>query len=278
MLIQVVSPLAASAQVEYKVLAPLPGTYKAENKTDLTTYIEGMFKLLIALSAIFAVFMIVIGGFQYMTSDALQGKQEGRERIANSIKGLILVIGAWLILYTVDDRLLTINLSLSPANVPAPQGGGGTAQAGTGSVCANCTPVNGSGLNFSRNTINHCERMSQGCFLNQDLVNKLKNIPGITITEVWPPSVNHQAACHRNGTCVDATISNMTNVDTVKNFIGTATQSGVRPVFETSDQNLINQLLQSGVSQNNLLFIRQCNASQGITSGCITGPHFSLYN
>lgn len=124
-LTQIAYPLILSAQTEYTVLAPLPGTYKGGNKTDIKTYVEGMFKLLIALSAVFAVFMIVIGGFQYMTTDAIGGKQEGRDRIENSIKGLILVIGAWLILVQIDDRLLTINLDIKAANVPAPSGGGG---------------------------------------------------------------------------------------------------------------------------------------------------------
>lgn len=124
-LTQIAYPLVLNAQAEYTVLAPLPGTTKGENKTDIKTYVEGMFKLLIALSAVFAVFMIVVGGFQYMTSDAIGGKQEGRDRIENSIKGLILVIGAWLILAQIDDRLLTINLDIKAANVPAPSGGGG---------------------------------------------------------------------------------------------------------------------------------------------------------
>ncbi len=128
-LVQIAYPLVLNAQAEYTVLAPLPGTTKgSDNKTDIKTYVEGMFRLLIALSAVFAVFMIVIGGFQYMTTDAIGGKQQGRERIENSIKGLVLVIGAWLILAQIDDRLLKINIDITAANVPAPSGGfsGGT--------------------------------------------------------------------------------------------------------------------------------------------------------
>jgi hypothetical protein len=104
----------------YTVLAPLPGI---NSSTNLTDYVPAMFNLLIGLSAVFAVLMIVIGGFQYMSTDAIQGKSAGKERIKNAIFGLVLVIGAWLILYTINPKLLTLDLSISPASTSAPSGG-----------------------------------------------------------------------------------------------------------------------------------------------------------
>lgn len=113
----------------YTVLAPLPGTTQGncppgatDCKTSLTEYLPGVFNLAIGLSAAFAVLMIVIGGFQYISTDAIQGKQAGKERIKNAVLGLVLVISAWLILATINPKLLEINLNIEPAptgNPPA---------------------------------------------------------------------------------------------------------------------------------------------------------------
>ncbi len=132
----------AIAQNDYTVLAPLPGTTIQDNcvagdknkecKTNLEKYLPGLFKLAVGLSAAFAVFMIVIGGFQYMSTDALQGKEEGKARIWNSVKGLVLVIGAWLILYTINPGLLELRLSIETIEIKGPPSvsGGGVLGAG----------------------------------------------------------------------------------------------------------------------------------------------------
>ncbi len=116
---------AQGQDLSYTVLAPLPGTTECEDnitnpdgspntncKTTLEKYLPGLFKLLIALSAVWAVFMIVVGGFQYMTSDAITGKKEGLSKLQNSVLGLVLVICAWLLLNTINPRLLEFNLDI----------------------------------------------------------------------------------------------------------------------------------------------------------------------
>ena len=117
---------------EYTVLAPLPGVGDTTGKTTLEKYLPAMFNIAIVLSAVFAVLMIVIGGFQYMSTDAIQGKSAGRERIKNAIFALVLVIGAWLILWTINPALLTLNLDISTV---APKGTlGGELSAATGNI------------------------------------------------------------------------------------------------------------------------------------------------
>lgn len=130
------------AQNDYTVLAPLPGTTIKDNcvagdkdcKTNLEKYLPGAFKLAVGLSAAFAVFMIVIGGFQYMSTDALQGKEEGKARIWNSVKGLVLVIGAWLILYTINPGLLELRLSIDTIEIKGPPSVSGGGALGTGAT------------------------------------------------------------------------------------------------------------------------------------------------
>jgi len=133
MLVLPVIPVIAEDIPDYAVLAPLPGTTNDECnssnpeddacKTTLQKYIPGIFNLAIGLSAVAAVLFIIIGGFQYMTSDAIHGKTEGKDRIWNAIKGLALVISAWLILYTINPNLLILNLNIESPTTSAPAGG-----------------------------------------------------------------------------------------------------------------------------------------------------------
>jgi hypothetical protein len=54
--------------------------------------------------------MIVIGGVQYLSTDAISGKNEGRKKIENALGGLLLAILAWLILNTINPELLNIKI------------------------------------------------------------------------------------------------------------------------------------------------------------------------
>lgn len=91
---------------------------------DVNNYLQYTFNLFIALAAVAAVFMITLGGFQYMTTDALQGKEEGREKISNAVKGLILVLASFLILKTINPKFVDI-----PKNLVEPLNATGTSAA-----------------------------------------------------------------------------------------------------------------------------------------------------
>ncbi len=122
---------------EYTVLAPLPGTTKNnDNRTaDLQSYIPGLFNLMIGLAAVLAVGWIIWGGIEYITTDSWSGKQDGKTRIWNAIRGLFIVICAWLILYTINPNLLTLNLNIKSSIVTGPKVTlGGEASAGTGGI------------------------------------------------------------------------------------------------------------------------------------------------
>ena len=131
----------AADDLSYTVLAPLPGTTDCtlddgttiqayECKTTLEKYVPGMFKLAIGLSAVWAVLMIVLGGIQYISTDAIFKKEEGRKRIENAVYGLVLVIAAWLILATINPALLEFKLEITPATTTAPPQGTLTTGAG----------------------------------------------------------------------------------------------------------------------------------------------------
>ncbi|HEY4508701.1 MAG TPA: hypothetical protein VJC13_00235 [Candidatus Paceibacterota bacterium] len=102
---------------DYTVLAPLPGIGDATGKTDLTTYIPAAFKFGIGLAAVMAFVMITFGGIMYATSDAITGKSQGREYIEHALWGLILVIGAYVLLYTINPKILSFDLTLQKPNI-----------------------------------------------------------------------------------------------------------------------------------------------------------------
>lgn len=113
---------------QYTLLEPLPCIsngganeeeqyYNCPPGTQATTvnfkdYVQYAFNLLIALAAVAAVFMIVWGGFEHMTSTSPSGKTEGLKKLENAVYGLLLVLSSYLILRTVDPRLVQIPTTL----------------------------------------------------------------------------------------------------------------------------------------------------------------------
>jgi len=144
---------------DYAVLVPLPGTtyncnvVNSQGATvqtecsDLSRYLPNAFNLTIGLSVALAFIVITVGGVTYATSDALSGKSKGRELIENALWGLLLVIGAFIILQTINPQILTFDLRIDRFNVPTPgTGPGGTGGTGgpgggvtTGTTCPPCS-------------------------------------------------------------------------------------------------------------------------------------------
>lgn len=106
-------PLIGFAQ-GYVPLAPLPGqpaAYEA-NQSALPSYLATIYKLGIGAAGVLAVLMLVWGGFQYTTSEAIQGKSDAKGIIQNVLWGGAIVLGSWLLLVTINPRLVDIGLAL----------------------------------------------------------------------------------------------------------------------------------------------------------------------
>lgn len=141
LMLAVLSPLGASAQTAnptYTPLEPLPcipgagvtctngaGNPTGPNRSgavDFQNYVQFIFNLIIAIAAAAAIFMIVLGGLQYMTSDSWTGKSDGLGKLKNALLGLVLVLTSYLILRTVDPRLVAIPSTLvEPLKIPSQQ-------------------------------------------------------------------------------------------------------------------------------------------------------------
>jgi len=288
----VIAQADTSVPIKYVPLAPLPGTGSSNAPgatVELATYLPGIFRLSIAAAGALAVIMIVIGGVQYISTDAISGKSEGKERIQNALVGLLLAIASYAILYTINPNTVKFNLSIkrptestaspqtsSPAASPNPGGNGaGICFAPGGAkpcTCPTCTVVGPAASNSAHKNLPL--KAGAGNQLDGALADMLVQLDedlkaiGIVwqITEAWRPTVIHQNDCHRNGTCLDANIRSVVDAQSIKTFITIAKAVGLRPEYEVKTQAEYNALKNAGVPVANL---RPVSA--------ITAPHFSIY-
>ena len=110
--------IAQSNSNDYVTLAPLPNTTSCQTgsgkdcKTTLAQYLPAIFNLSIGIAAVLAFAVITFGGITYVVSDSISGKADGRKHIENALWGLVLVIAAYAILYTINPAILEFNLNL----------------------------------------------------------------------------------------------------------------------------------------------------------------------
>jgi len=108
----------------YTLLAPLPcdksdanchggqlTTFDPTQANNIGGYLNLMIKIFIGLCAVLAMVMIVMGGIEWMTSELPGNKEHGKERIQGAVFGLVLALGAWTLLYTINPSLLVSDLS-----------------------------------------------------------------------------------------------------------------------------------------------------------------------
>lgn len=112
---------AVDTDTTYTPLAKLPGFEGSfdtkpspSNPCPFGKYINVLIKLFIGIAAVLAMVMIIIGGIQYMTSDLISSKEAGKKMILNAVLGLILALGSWAILNTLNPQLLKACLGNLP--------------------------------------------------------------------------------------------------------------------------------------------------------------------
>ncbi|MBK5215233.1 MAG: hypothetical protein JJE53_00265 [Candidatus Pacebacteria bacterium] len=88
----------------YTLLAPI-GEFKTAPE-DIGSYFNTIFNIALGLCAVLAVIMIVIGGVQYMGDESIFGKTEAKDRITKAIFGLLIALGSYALLNTINPDLL----------------------------------------------------------------------------------------------------------------------------------------------------------------------------
>jgi hypothetical protein len=113
-------PLLATAQGNYTPLAPIKiggeGGKDFVGDTvqtdDLSKYVNNMFRLGIAAAVALAVLMIIVGGIEYMSTDAIGKKQDGQARINAALLGLVVALGSYMLLNTINPNILNTEFEL----------------------------------------------------------------------------------------------------------------------------------------------------------------------
>ena len=105
----------------YALLAPLPGLTAIgvpdEQDTndsrfqdfDLGIWVNRIVTFIIGVIGLAAVVMIVIAGVQYMTTEAIGTKSDAKDRVTQSLIGLVIALGIFVILNTINPELLDVN-------------------------------------------------------------------------------------------------------------------------------------------------------------------------
>jgi len=102
-----------SSTTHYCLLAPLGATTSVDMTTlDVGAYFNNIIKIFIGLLSVLAVVMVVIGGIQYMTSTSSGEKGGGKNRILNAIYGLVLVLASYMILRTINPKLVNLQIGV----------------------------------------------------------------------------------------------------------------------------------------------------------------------
>ncbi|MEK7194076.1 MAG: pilin [Patescibacteria group bacterium] len=268
------------AQTDYKPLAPIPQLTKTGGKVDINSFAPGAIKLGIGIASGLAVIYIMIGGIQYMSTDAWGGKSEAKNTIQNAVFGLLLAVGAYAILYTVNPELVTFKTTI-------------VGLAGGEGLASSTDPNGGESAELAPSLVgcNDCDRIpetlpqnSRGCgqpvgficVLNKELITKLLdfnekigdsylNPIEWMITEAYPPTRAHRAQCQTpgnnlSGTCLDANfrgvalsysipplIGSAENADYVRRFISAAGEANLRAVYEVMTIEERTKLLARGI-------------------------------
>ena len=259
---------------EYCLLEPIPQFGASVDTSDLQGYFTKIISLILMLGSAFAVLMIVYGGVLYMGSESVFKKGEGLAKVEGAIFGLLLLVGAYSILNSINPSLVNLEIKLRPvtynisyeeAAEEASTNTDGTYNYGNCKVapkidekCPTCRPL-------SEITVVSSGKEATDTLADKlELFNQSIGSSNWRVTEAYAPSPIHCAQCHYNGTCIDAGLNEKT-VANIKSFYDKALAAGLGPVYEVlpSQTTLYNELTAAGVKV--------------IIPKKITAPHFSVY-
>lgn len=115
---------AADVPATYETIAGNVPEIAPGGTATITTFLPGLFKLGIGIASALAVIYIIIGGIQYLSTDAIEKKSDGKDKINNALFGLILAISSYVLLNTINPKLVNLDLSIEVFAPSGPIGGG----------------------------------------------------------------------------------------------------------------------------------------------------------
>jgi len=254
----------------------LPGVGAESN---INEYLPAAFNLTVGIALVLAFIFITIGGVTYATSDALSGKAQGRDYIENAVLGLLLIIGSYVILSTINPQILNFTILIARPE-PVITDSVVTPVIPSGACTSGCVSFPTPEITLKAGLI--------GTTISSIMLPRILSFDSVLdasgiswyVSEGFPPTQNvqHTCTCHATGTCIDA---NIVGVTTAKlNIFSSAVtqQPGMRAVYEvqTEEQsfNLTSPTNRDGSNKTNFVPYR----GEILVVPTINAPHFSVYN
>jgi len=90
------------------IILPLSVAAQGGTPPSIAEYVATFYRFSLGIAGVLAVAMIVVGSLYYSLSGIAEKKNQGKEFITSAIYGLILLLGAYLILNTINPELTTL--------------------------------------------------------------------------------------------------------------------------------------------------------------------------
>ena len=98
---------AGKAQVPIDLGVKMAGVSTVK---DLGEYLALAYRYAVGVGAVIAVVMVVYGGFRFLLGSAVGTIESGKKIIRDALMGLLLILGAWLILNTINPATVKLKL------------------------------------------------------------------------------------------------------------------------------------------------------------------------
>lgn len=109
--------------VDYTPLTTIPGvSEKGKNLSSPQNLVLGIYTVAIGIGSILAVVMVIIGGIKYTVMESFGAKTDAKKQITSAFLGLVLLLGSYLILKTINKDLVNFNTTLPTSDGKALEG------------------------------------------------------------------------------------------------------------------------------------------------------------
>ena len=121
------NPNPSTTPNSYNLLAPLGDITSIDAKTTVSQYLNVIFMIAIGICGGLAVVMIVIDGVTMMISESVFGKAEEKRKMMGAIGGLLLALGAYAIVNTLNPAFVNTTVTIPQVSIDifTPTAGGG---------------------------------------------------------------------------------------------------------------------------------------------------------
>ncbi|MBP6879845.1 MAG: hypothetical protein KBF62_01335 [Candidatus Pacebacteria bacterium] len=266
----------------YCLLEPIPEFgNKITPETGFGEYVNTLIRLILGVVGVIVVITFVYGGIMWMGTDSIFKKTDAKQRMEDAALGTLLLIGAYIILNTINPNLVDIKIyipsSFTTLKVEEITDSGEVLTIEYSTEAGEC-PKDCSKLNGETGTDVPYESTgdSVASGLKSDLQVLTQKLSGAgiswTTTEAWEPSRTHKAHCHSVGTCIDANFRGLADnsnppPEKVKSFIESGLSIGLCPIYEVETESQRNAVINAGVDPK---YVKNYG-------GWISAPHFSVY-